>query len=147
MGVRLNLKIKLYNTYIIISPYLLIIVLWCFITNKLKEFLICFVALLIHELGHLITAYMLKEKVAILKVLPIGFSCRFKNQSQIMDKSMIKIIIAGPAVSLLMAGLFLFWTKDFAIINLMIGLVNLFPIGELDGMRVLNLIMENKIYK
>jgi len=60
---------------------------------------------------------------------------------------MIKIIIAGPAVSLLMAGLFLFWTKDFAIINLMIGLVNLFPIGELDGMRVLNLIMENKIYK
>ena len=60
---------------------------------------------------------------------------------------MIKIIVAGPAVSLITAGLFFFWTKEFAIINLMIGIINLLPIGQLDGMRILNIMVENKVYK
>ena len=141
------MRIKLGNTYIIISIYFWIVILWCCINNKLKEFLICFLALTLHEAGHLITAYCLKENVSVLKILPIGFMCRLKNQSQIQTKNIIKILIAGPATSILMAGLFLFWTKDFAIINLMIGLVNLFPLGELDGMRILNIIVDNKVYK
>lgn len=141
------MRIKLGDTYIIISPYFWIGILWCCINNKLKEFLICFIALTMHEAGHLIVAYWLKESVAVLKILPIGFMCRLKNQTQIEIRKMIKILIAGPAVSILMAGLFLFWTKDFAIINLMVGLVNLFPVGELDGMRILNIILDSKVYK
>jgi len=141
------LRIKLWSTYIIVSPYLCLVIFWSFINNKLNEFLVCFLALIIHELGHLIIAYYLKEKISVLKILPLGFSCRLKNQSRIEIKNMIKILIAGPAVSLLAAGLFLFWTKDFAIVNLIIGLINLLPIGELDGMRILNIIMENKVYK
>jgi len=129
------------------SPYLVVVILWCCINNKLKEFLICFLALTIHETGHLITAYLLHERVSVLKILPIGYSCRLKNQSQMEKKNLIKILIAGPAVSLLTAGLFLFWTKDFAIVNLMIGLVNLLPIGELDGMRIVHIIIENKVYR
>lgn len=141
------MRIKLLNTYIIISPLFFGVVTWSIIMNKQIDFLVCFLALIIHELGHIITAYSLNERISIFKILPIGFSCKLKNQSHIKTKKLIKIIIAGPAVSLVTAGLFLFWTKEFAIINLMIGLVNLFPIGELDGMRIISIIIENRVYK
>ena len=141
------MRIKLKNTYIVISPFFFAIVIWSLALNKQSDFLICLVALIIHELGHIITICLLKEEISVFQILQVGFSCRLKNQSHIETNKLIKIIIAGPVVSLIAAGLFLFWTKEFAIINLIIGLVNLFPVGELDGMRIMNIIIENKIYK
>ena len=141
------MKIKLFNTYILISPYLLLILLWCIITNKLKELLLCFLALFIHECGHIVMIFILKERISIFKILPFGFSCKLKNQSKIDNNKLLKILIAGPATSFIVAGLSLFWTNDFAIINLIIGFVNLLPIYELDGMRIINILIENKIYK
>jgi Zn-dependent protease len=103
---------------------------------------LCFFALTLHELGHILTAYFLDEKISMLKILPFGFSCKLKNQSQILKNQMLKILIAGPAVSFITAGLVFYWTSEFAVINFLIGMFNLMPIFELDGMRMASILIK-----
>jgi len=122
--------------YICVSWYFFIILTWIVFTNKIESFLLCMLALIIHELGHIFAIYKLKEKINIFYVLPFGFCCRLKNQNKISGKNMLKILIAGPATSVLVAGFFVLWTKEFALVNFIVGLFNLLPIGELDGGRI-----------
>lgn len=136
---------KLRNLYLIISPYFILMLIWAILTGRLHDLLICFLALIFHEIGHIITIYLLKERISIFYILPFGFSCRLKNQTRISRGNMIRILIAGPAMSLLMAGIFFFWTKEGAMINLFIALLNLVPIGTLDGGRLLNIFKNNSV--
>ena len=126
--------------YISISNYFLLMLIWIVLTGKIKTFLICLTALILHELGHIIAIYLLKEKINIFYILPFGFCCRLKNQNKIKKEKILKILLAGPATSLCLAGLFIFWTKDFGIANFIIGVFNLLPLGELDGGRLLKFI-------
>jgi len=125
--------------YICISWYFLIMIIWVIFTGKIEAFFLCLLALIIHEAGHIITIYRLKEKINIFYILPFGFCCRLKNQNKNKNKNMIKILLAGPATSLCVAGLFL-WTKEFSLVNLIIGIFNLLPIGNLDGGRVARIV-------
>jgi len=127
---------RLKRLYITVSPFVFTVVIWSLFTNKISSLLICLLALVLHEIGHIIMIYLLGEKIVIFRILPVGFSCRLKNQSKIVEKKMMKILIAGPAVNFLMAGLFFFRTKEFAMINFLLGMFNLMPIGELDGGRI-----------
>jgi len=129
--------------YISISWYFFIMMLWIMLTNKMHSFLLCLLALLIHELGHIIFIYVLKEQINIFYILPFGFCCRLKNQHKIMNKNMIKILLAGPATSICVAGFLFFWTREFSLTNFIIGVFNLLPIGNLDGGRLMK-ILEKK---
>lgn len=122
--------------YICVSWYFFAMIFWIVITNKFEAFFMCFSALIIHELGHIVTIYVLREKINIFYILPFGFCCRLKNQNKISKDKMLKILIAGPVTSILVAGFFILWTKEFGIVNLIIGLFNLLPIGNLDGGRI-----------
>lgn len=131
------------NIYVHISWYFFFILAWVIFTNKIESFFLCLLALILHELGHIILIYMLKEKINIFYILPFGFCCRLKNQNKISDKKMKKILLAGPVTSLAVSGLFIFWTKEFALVNFIIGLFNFVPIGHLDGGRIIKM-AENK---
>lgn len=133
------LKIK--NFYITISPYIFLSIFILLVKYKVLNVLLCFIALTLHELGHIITTYVLNERISILKVLPFGFSCKLKNQNQIQPNKMLKILIAGPAVNFVTAGLVFYWTPEFATINFLIGIFNMLPIFELDGMRIINILI------
>jgi len=124
------------KVYVTVSPLFFVVMIWVFFTNKMMMFLSCFFSLCLHEIGHIAMIFSLKEKIAILRIVPIGFSCRLKNQSKVSGKNMMKILIAGPAVNFLMAGLFFLWTKEFAMMNFLLGVFNLLPVGELDGGRI-----------
>jgi len=126
--------------YVTVSPLFFVVLLWCFFTGRAGAFLICLLALLLHEMGHIFMIFMMGEKIAIFRIIPFGFSCRLKNQSKIAGEKMMKILIAGPATNFLVAGLFFFWTKEFAVINVLLGMFNLLPVGELDGGRLFSLI-------
>ena len=63
------------------------------------------------------------------------------NKQTLMNK-MLKILIAGPAVNFVTAGLVFYWTQEFAIINFLIGIFNLLPIFELDGMRIISILIK-----
>lgn len=131
------------KVYLCISFYFFIMLGWVILTHKIEEFLLCLFALIIHEIGHIIMVYVLKENVSIFYILPFGFCCRLKNQSKISNKNMTKILLAGPATSVCVAGFLILWTKEFALANFIVGVFNLLPIGNLDGGRMSKLI-ENK---
>ena len=111
-----------------------------FLSGKIEAFGLCLSALIIHEMGHILTAYIFGEKVSVFYILPFGFCCRLKNQSKVKKENMMKILIAGPATSIIVAGLFVFWTKEFALVNLLLGVFNLLPVGKLDGGRIIDLL-------
>lgn len=128
---------KLKKTYLIISPYFFILPVWAIITSKTTVFMLCFTGLILHELGHIAMIYMLKERIAVFSVLPFGFSCRLYNQKYVKPKNMIKILASGPATNIIVAGLFFLWTENFATANFIIGIINLIPLGEMDGGRLI----------
>ena len=132
---------KIKNFYITISPYIFVSILILLLKCKMIKLLLGILALTLHELGHIIIAYMLDEKISILKIQPCGFSCKLKNQNQIDKNKMLKILIAGPAVNFVTAGLVFYWTQEFATINFLIGIFNLLPIFELDGMRIISIMI------
>jgi len=79
----------------------------------------------------------------VFYIIPFGFSCRLRNQSKIEKNKMLKIILAGPVTSFTVAGLVFLWTKEFALVNLIIGIFNLIPIGNLDGGRIFRILMQS----
>lgn len=135
--------IRVKDFYIILSPYIFLTVFLFLLKCKLLNLFLCFIALTLHELGHIVTAYIIGEKIALLKILPVGFSCKFKNQNKIGLNKMLKILIAGPAVNFITAVLFFYWTPQFAMMSFFIGIINLLPIYELDGMRIINILLKN----
>ena len=84
---------KIKSFYMIVSPYVFLLICILLLKYKLFNLILCSTALILHELGHIITAYVVGEKIAILKILPFGFSCKLKNQSIISSKKMLKILI------------------------------------------------------
>jgi len=134
------LKIK--DFYITISPYIFISILILLLKCELINIFLCFLALTLHELGHIVITYIFCEKISILKILPIGFSCKLKNQNKIQSNKMLKILIAGPAVNFITAGLVFYWTQEFSTINFLVGIFNLLPLFELDGMRIINILIK-----
>lgn len=130
---------KIKGLYLHINWYFFCMLLWASFTGKINMFIMCILALLFHELGHMTVIYALKEKINIFYILPFGFCCRLKNQSRVKKGKMLKILIAGPATSIFVAGLVVFWTKEFALVNFIIGIFNLLPIGNLDGGRLIKL--------
>lgn len=134
---------KMGKVYVSISIYFLLMVGWVLVSNRSEDLLCCFGALVLHELGHIVMIYLLKERISIFYIIPFGFSCRLRNQSKIDENKLLKIILAGPVTSFIVAGLAFFWTKEFAIINLMIGAFNFIPIGYLDGGRIFRILMQS----
>ena len=130
---------KIKKIYVCISLYFFFLLAWVIFTTKIESFLLCLFALIIHEAGHIVLIYMLKEKINIFYILPFGFCCRLKNQNKTSDEKMKKILLAGPVTSIVVSGLFIFWTKEFAIVNFIIGLFNFLPFGNLDGGRLIKL--------
>ena len=135
--------VKIKKVYVSISIYFFLMIGWVLISGRIQDFLYCLSALFLHELGHIVVIYLLEEKISVFYVIPFGFSCRLKNQSKIRKEKMLKILIAGPATSIIVAGLFGVWTKEFSCTNLVVGLFNLLPFGELDGGRMLPFILKN----
>lgn len=134
---------KIGKVYVSISIYFLLMIVWVILTSRVNEFLCCLISLVLHELGHIFMIYLLKEKISIFYIIPFGFSCRLKNQSVIEEGKMFKILLAGPMTSFIVSGLAFFYLKDFAVINLIIGVFNFIPIGYLDGGRIFRILMQS----
>lgn len=128
---------KIFGIYISVSWLFLCMICFAIFSGKFSAFLLCFFALILHELGHIFMTYFLDERINIFYILPFGFCCRLKNQSKIKKDKMIKILLAGPAISLGIAGLSLFWTREFSLVNFVVGIFNLLPFGMLDGGRLI----------
>jgi membrane-associated protease RseP (regulator of RpoE activity) len=111
------------------------------------------VALLLHELGHLIAAracrvpvsqagfgwgpklfgFRVKEVEYQLRALPIGAYIRM-DMAALQKRPLLQqlfVLLAGVAVNFILSGIA--WGTIFGLINLMLAVGNLFPLYQQDG--------------
>lgn len=99
-----------------------------------------FSAALCHELFHLFTALVLKEKCVSLAIMPYGAKLLLKPSPLL--KNELLIAAAGPLFNALM--IIIFKSGPFYEMNLSMLIFNLLPILPLDGGRILYLILSLK---
>lgn len=131
--------IKIRKTYIAISPWVLVLCPWVMINKNLNVFLIYLQAIMIHELSHIIMAILLCEKIRMIKILPCGCSCSFRNQSLIKPWKMLLILMAGPLINLFFCRIGYF-SEEFREANLFLGIFNLLPFFSLDGGNIMKIV-------
>ena len=131
--------IKIRKTYIAISPWVLVLCPWVMINKNLNVFLIYLQAIIIHELSHIIMALILREKIRMIKILPCGCSCSFRNQSLIKAWKMLLILKAGPVSNLIFCRIVSF-SDEFIKANLFLGIFNLLPFFSLDGGNIMKIV-------
>lgn len=103
---------------------------------------------LIHECAHALMGIILKLKPKTLEIQPFGIGIAFESFEN-TEKNKMLIALAGPAINIIIA--FIFMTINIAksqIIvntNLVLAICNLLPIYPLDGGRILKSYISIKI--
>jgi len=92
-----------------------------------------------HEAAHLCAALLKGEKMSRIFITPYGFELRI---SQPKKENEYFILFSGPALSLLMATVFVFIkNNDIAKINFVLFVINIIPAIPLDGGRILKVFL------
>lgn len=99
-------------------------------------------AILLHESGHIVVAWMFGVKVKKVGISKLGL---YTMREAGPFWANLCISFAGPLVNLLLA--FALWEvlPTFAWVNLVAGVYNLLPIPHSDGKRILNLLREGPV--
>ena len=107
-------------------------------------------AALTHELGHIITARILNIHLHECKVGLFGVGL-FPEESFFSYRQEILLCISGPFVNLLFGAIVLsatesslFW-QYFAFSSLSLGILNLLPIRDFDGGRILSAVLSQRV--
>lgn len=119
-----------------ISPFLIIYVVITVFMNP-SYILPTISAIILHELGHILCAKILRAKITRLTLSPLG--AQMKLEGVIPYKDELLIAFAGPLFGILGFGFTIFYTplKTFSIISLILSIFNLLPLPSLDGGRML----------
>lgn len=143
------LKLK-FSPIFIIFAFIIIYFGW------VKEFIIYFVVMLLHELAHYTVAKIYGYKLNKIIFMPYGAG--LSGESNIFNpKHEIIIALAGPLLNLVLvvACVALWWifpityayTDIFVTSNLVLGIFNLLPVFPLDGGRVVLAYFSEKVNK
>lgn len=119
------------------------------IVQQLEMYILFMVFVIIHECFHLLTGIILGYKVRSIKVMALGISVSFKENTEEFNTKIRKsnynnlkkiiILLMGPISNIIIA--IIFAIQNLAIptyINMLIAIFNLFPILPLDGGQILN---------
>ncbi len=94
---------------------------------------------LLHELGHITAMALCKEQIDSLAFHPFGISMKLKNFSSLSFGEEVFVLLSGCAVNLIFA--ILPTTSTVTYINIGIFLFNILPIANLDGGRLVRLLL------
>lgn len=166
LGKIAGIKISVHWTF-------LILILWIVVSNmrsglgfgeilwSVSFVLAIFVCVILHELGHSLTAQRFNIKTREISILPIGGVAQLESIPE-KPKEELLVALAGPAVNVLIAGVlypFVTFGKDIGDldelsrigpenffvalmnINLWLALFNLIPAFPMDGGRVLRALL------
>lgn len=128
-----NIKVKLNN----LTLYFLLI---SFLCGFIKEAIIIFIIIILHEMGHVIVTLLLGYKVQEVEIFPFGGITKIDKPLNDHIKNDLLIAVAGVSVQLI---LFFFCKINiiksliFYKYNIAIMLFNLLPIIPLDGSKIL----------
>lgn len=124
-----------------INPLFFGVLLIVFFLGFLREYILMFLILFLHEAGHLIVLCGEKTEISYIKIEPFGITIRFRDRLTKNPGKEIISAFAGPLTNFILALLALIIAKErlkfFILANLSMGIFNLLPIYPLDGGRIL----------
>jgi len=142
------------KTEIRLHPAVLAVVALVCVQGRLYTLLMCMLALLLHECAHALVAARLGIAVHAITVLPFGAEARLEANA-CLPKGERLVVIAGPVVSLVAAGLSMLCVRllpsvadslgAFSEYNLFLALINLLPAYPLDGGRLLRCLLAQRL--
>lgn len=135
-----------------INPLIIPILLILFFMDELANYIIILICAFLHELGHIITAIILKLKIKSIQILPIGISARIDIPNCRYLRQEIILYLSGPLTNLLLILPIILLLKlnwiinselgyHLILVNLSLACLNLLPVIPLDGGRILNSIL------
>lgn len=137
MRIRIDLKIFIFSIIF-------------YFTNQIRIYFIIMFFSFLHEMGHIIMAFILNIKLEKIEIMVCGFSATFKEKLNNTKIKEILVTIAGPITSLALAILYNkinleYISKQEAVYsNILIFLFNFIPIYPLDGGRIIKIFLNMK---
>ncbi len=133
-----------------INKYFVLLFLVCTAAGYFKDVVLLFLFVFLHELCHVLSAYILKIKVKDIELFPFGGTARIDNLDYVGIYKEIVINIAGPMFNAATA-IFLLLLKHFKVpvpyytemmsINIVLFLFNMLPGFPLDGGKILRAVL------
>ena len=124
-----------------------------YFTGQIEIYCLCLLFALIHELGHVLVARIVGNKLLKFKIMPLGFSIFLQTNIEDYNKKIKKgnmyvlknliISIAGPITNIIIFLVTFFLPIELMIkekviyINAIIAIFNLIPMYPLDGSKIL----------
>ena len=129
------------------------IILFFILLSLNKSIIVAFISIFLHEISHIVVAKKNGCKFNNFKIHIYGTSAEFINIDELSKKEKIQIYLAGPCMNLAIACIFFFvgliinnsMVDKIININLNLLLFNVLPAYPLDGSRVLEIILSEKI--
>ena len=119
-----------------------IVALICILIGYFKFYLCFMLVLLIHEIGHILFAFIFKWHIKKIILLPFGLLLKFEDN---LNKPLIEeFIISIMGIIFQLIFICFFYSKEIILSSNIILIFNLLPIYPLDGSKILNIII-NKI--
>ncbi|MDD3831823.1 MAG: site-2 protease family protein [Clostridia bacterium] len=129
-----------------IRPSFVILCLFVALIGQLTVLLCYCISVLLHEVTHFLVARKFHYSCSAIHLTAFG-AVLYGDFEQAVGRQQILIALSAPLFNLFMAGLtvviwyiypqFYLYSLDFAVANLVIGLINLLPCYPLDGGKVL----------
>ncbi|MFJ8237300.1 site-2 protease family protein [Ureibacillus sp. NPDC094379] len=124
----------------IIHPLFLPILFSMVMYGNISYYALILSSLIIHEVGHMIAAWMVKVKVERCVIMPYGGEIELVGGQSLSPKKQLIIALGGPIATLLCIAitplLDPLFADPFLKIQLTLLAINLVPIWPLDGGRV-----------
>ncbi|MCZ2258407.1 site-2 protease family protein [Sporosarcina sp. G11-34] len=129
-----------------LHPVLLPVFLYLMIVGGLSVYVLVFISLLLHELGHLIAAKLTGMRVRSCIIMPYGGEIVIPGRLLAPKKDRLLVALGGPiaTIILLLLSLFISFPGGDLFVRIQLGLLllNLLPILPLDGGQALVALLE-----
>jgi len=139
------------QTEIYVHPALLLYVSYALLTGHLTFIIVAMLSILLHETAHAVVSSLCGFPPRSLEITPLGAVMHLEDDSRIPVLRRAAVILAGPAMTLLLcwaavqgqkAGVFGMSTGRLLFLaNLSIVILNLLPVLPLDGGRLLAILL------
>lgn len=124
-----------------IHPLTYIFIFLGLFSGKFRIIILFLILIIVHELGHLLTAKIFNWKTDKIYIYPLGGITKFKDS---INKPFIEeflVAIMGPFFQMIITIILYNSNKDILVLSNSLFLFNLLPIVPLDGGRILTIIL------